>query len=936
MNLSDEIRYSRQSYTIGKDVMLKISNAKILVIGNSELSLEVLKNLVLTGINSIDINLKKCIKENISNLYFSNKDLLFNLRKLNPTINIDVIEEISDEFIKNYNLVILIDNILEEGIKLNNLCRQSNVPFIYTFYQGLYGFIFNDFGNKYVIEDVDGESYENLIIEEYKEKKIKFKDVHNLSFGDILVFKKDSNTKEYLLKETIDVVTIELKEELDEIYLLEGVSLYKKKISQEISYKNLEINLQKPEYTMAELNEEYYIKTKYLHELNQAYNDYLNKFKENPKPWNTLDFEKFSQLIPSFDEKDDKFKTFSKKFCMTLRGNLLPISSIIGGIVSQEVVKCIGRKYIPINQFLYLDFIDIISDEEILDKEVLDKEVLEENKYSGYINIFREEIFKKIQNTRTFIVGSGAIGCELIKNLGMIGNKNIIITDMDNIEKSNLSRQFLFSDEDIHKSKSQTAAKKIKLLNPDCEIKVYENKVCKETENIFNKQFYQNIDIILNALDNVDARVYVDKQTIKYEKPLIDSGTMGTKGSLSVILPYLTETYGNPDKDDKKAIPICTIKSFPYKPEHTIQWGRELFESEFNQIPSLINRLMRNPEQIKSLNDSDSRTFLRQIYKYRNFGKTDNFYEEILEEIFYENYVNSIKELCEKYKDDTSKKLPSFLEIKNIDIIKKVNNFMRLGTEIFNQIFKRDVIRDNKVVFEMKEINYEKICSRKIDEIKNDLENIIMNMHEKICELEIINFDKDNDNLHHVDFITCTSNLRNLQYNIDETDIYETRKIAGNIIPALITTTSIIAGYQIIEYFRIIKYFNNSKENKLSMYKNRYINTSMNYYDAIEVSGPKIENVGIKKISIWDRINVNHTYNKNELIDLIEKIFNNEEKIVKVTYISENDNLIKSDTDDLILLNYTEDLKILLTIKGEDEYGLDDKDFEIPVYLKNI
>jgi len=87
----------------------------------------------------------------------------------------------------------------------------------------------------------------------------------------------------------------------------------------------------------------------------------------------------------------------------------------------------------------------------------------------------------------------------------------------------------------------------------------------------------------LNALDNVDARIYMDSQAIKYSKPIIDSGTMGSKGNVQVIIPHLTESYGNSkDPEEKTGIPICTIKSFPYKPEHTIQWARELFETEFN------------------------------------------------------------------------------------------------------------------------------------------------------------------------------------------------------------------------------------------------------------------------------------------------------------------------------------------------------------------
>ena len=72
-------------------------------------------------------------------------------------------------------------------------------------------------------------------------------------------------------------------------------------------------------------------------------------------------------------------------------------------------------------------------------------------------------------------------------------------------------------------------------------------------------------------------------------------------------------------------------------------------------------------------------------------------------------------------------------------------------------------------------------------------------------------FEKDDDSLGHVQFITSCANLRNDQYQIPKSDLYETRKIAGNIIPAMITTTSLISGFQILEYIKIIKFYTKNK-----------------------------------------------------------------------------------------------------------------------------
>jgi molybdopterin/thiamine biosynthesis adenylyltransferase len=74
-----------------------------------------------------------------------------------------------------------------------------------------------------------------------------------------------------------------------------------------------------------------------------------------------------------------------------------------------------------------------------------------------------KELYQRIQKCKLFMVGAGAIGCELLKNYSMLGigtgkEGHIIITDPDVIEVSNLNRQFLFREKHLRKPKSSTAA----------------------------------------------------------------------------------------------------------------------------------------------------------------------------------------------------------------------------------------------------------------------------------------------------------------------------------------------------------------------------------------------------------------------------------------------------------------------------------------------
>ena len=62
------------------------------------------------------------------------------------------------------------------------------------------------------------------------------------------------------------------------------------------------------------------------------------------------------------------------------------------------------------------------------------------------------------------------------------------------------------------------------------------NKVSPETEDLFDDAFWKECDVVITALDNVDARRFVDEKCVQYQKILLDSGTLGTKGNTQVVL----------------------------------------------------------------------------------------------------------------------------------------------------------------------------------------------------------------------------------------------------------------------------------------------------------------------------------------------------------------------------------------------------------------
>ena len=209
--------------------------------------------------------------------------------------------------------------------------------------------------------------------------------------------------------------------------------------------------------------------------------------------------------------------------------------AFLGGLVAQEVLKCCSSKFNPVKQFMYFDSLESLPSQEKFPRTAENTKPVG-SRYDAQIAVFGADYQAAIANLKVFLVGSGAIGCEMLKNWALMGlgsgpNGGIIVTDNDSIEKSNLNRQFLFRPKDVGGNKSEIAAKAVQAMNPDLNGKIFPklDKVGPETEDIFGDEFWTPLDFVTNALDNVDARTYVDRRCVFFKKPLLESGTLGTK-----------------------------------------------------------------------------------------------------------------------------------------------------------------------------------------------------------------------------------------------------------------------------------------------------------------------------------------------------------------------------------------------------------------------
>ena len=148
--------------------------------------------------------------------------------------------------------------------------------------------------------------------------------------------------------------------------------------------------------------------------------------------------------------------------------------------------------------------------------------------------------------------------------------------DLDTIDISNLNRQFLFRREHVGKPKAEVASSAALRLNPAMKVSF----LCDNVKN-FDHSFVSRYDIVMSALDNIDARRHLNRICLTAGRPLIEAGCTGYMGQSRVIIKDISECYECQPKEAPKVYPVCTIRSSPSTPVHCIQWAKMMYELLF-------------------------------------------------------------------------------------------------------------------------------------------------------------------------------------------------------------------------------------------------------------------------------------------------------------------------------------------------------------------
>mmetsp|Transcript_19411 Transcript_19411/g.28753 ORF Transcript_19411/g.28753 Transcript_19411/m.28753 type:complete len:1029 (+) Transcript_19411:1-3087(+) len=938
----DESLYSRQLYVMGREAQKRMAKSDVLILGANGLGVEVAKNVILAGVKKVTLkDTNSCKWEDLSaQFYLTEKDIgkprakscIEKLAELNRYVKVCCIEEeITPIILDQHNVVVLIDVDLKNQIEIDDYCHEKGICFISADVRGVFASVFCDFGLSFYVSDKDDAPASSCLVCSVTQDNPALVTVmddnrHGLETGSIVTFSRVEGMVE--LENRTFIVTekspYSFEIDIDSTHLKPFVSGYVNEIKQglNVSFKRLRDAILDPEPIM-ETDFAKFNKPGLLHQGFRALHEFKSKYDFLPEPGNASNAEELINIAKFINsnakegefkcediEKEDSINTLKALAC-TSRGIVSPMCALIGGIVGQEVLKACSGKFMPIKQWLYFDSEESLPD--LCKGGVMPpEEVQPQNcRYDGQIMVFGKTLHQSLLKQSLFLVGAGAIGCEMLKNWALMGigsssKGSVRITDMDHIEKSNLSRQFLFRKNHIGKPKSVIAAEVAKSMNPDMNIIPFELKCAKETENVFCDEFYENLTGICNALDNVEARLYMDQKSLFYKKPMFESGTLGTKGNTQIVIPYMTENYGASRDPPEKSIPVCTLKNFPNQIEHTLQWARDWFEGEFTQTVNDAKSYLTN-QHFESTLPAQPNLKL-ETYKKIEFTLIDErpkSFDDCVAwaRICFQNmFYNTIAQLLHNFPVDsvTSSGTPFWTGAKrppiplvfdptdplHLAFISSASNLRASIYKIENN-FNTDYILsslERVLVPDFAPADGVKIAVTDA-EAKENRENgsafgdpdlqckkLVQKLSEAVpfgsnVDIDPIEFDKDLDE--HMVLVASASNLRARCYKIPEADIHKSKLIAGKIIPAIATTTALVTGLVCLEIIKFVQ------EKPLEAYKNWFLTLSVPYFTCSEPLPPTSQTSVIKgkewKWSAWDCIDVDKGDMKlSEFFDLMK------------------------------------------------------------------
>lgn len=934
-------KFSRQNAAFGAEVTMKMTKMKALVVGCTGVAAEIVKNLVLQGLGAVTLVDKKPvqIQDLGTNFFLSEADvgkplaatLVPKFQELNPFCSIRTETSLTPEVVRQHSVLLVCESMpLPDLLKWNDFCRTNQpkpVAFIYVRTGGVFGNVFVDFGPQHVLMDANGQAPMVRLVESIENGPealvrlsvpdgqapgslpegcyVEFSDVQGCD--GISTHQEPSPCGEHVAawkissKSDDPVNSIRIGDTSNFPPYVSGGLVTEKKVGVPYPFKSLAETLKDPGMPFDSM-----VGTDMINfgsELQTHVLLYAALTVEAERGTGVGEADvaavvakaKALMEAKATDVEADIDDGFATKFLRHFHTPLQPFAAFLGGICAQEVVKVAG-KFTPIPGWLHFNAVEALPDSPPADAAP------QGSRYDALAAVYGHSFVKKLQNLKYFMVGCGALGCEFLKNFALNGvccgpDGLLTVTDADRIELSNLTRQFLFREHNVGQPKSKAATAMAQVMNPGMKVRALEMFVGPKTEDSFNDEFWMSLDGVCNALDNMEARFYVDDQCVKYEKPLLESGTMGPAGNVDPVVPFKTQTYKDGGQaDEGGGIPMCTLRNFPHLPDHCIEWARDQFELFFVKSVKQLKKFHEDPTAfISEIGTSTDVT--QSIFEVRGLlslltaaaAPSVRSAGQSAFDFFHLLFRDKILDLTAAFPatariiDPETKQDKGafwsghkrFPQATTYDPENETHwRFLVSATGLFAAMLGAIPVKmegDNTWCQDMRSKGWAASLSKDLvvpqyvaggvnmdgdttagdvtAGAKSDSKAILAGLLQQLeafkekplPALEEADFEKDDDFNFHIEFITRCANLRADNYHIANSDFHKVKLVAGRIVPAIATTTAAVCGLVMLELFKLL--LGKGTEG----FRTRQVGLAVNTYTSFEAQEPKTFASGVEK-----------------------------------------------------------------------------------------
>ncbi|XP_026954641.1 ubiquitin-like modifier-activating enzyme 7 isoform X4 [Sagmatias obliquidens] len=857
--LLDEELYSRQLYVLGLPAMQRIQRAKVLLSGLQGVGAEVAKNLVLMGVGSLTLHdpHPTCWSDLSAQFFLSEQDLGRSraeasqelLAKLNGAVQVCIhTGDITEDLLLDFQVVVLTASELQEQLKVGTICHKHGVCFLVADTRGLVGQLFCDFGEDFTVQDpTEAEPLVAAIqhisqgspgILTLREEA----DAHRFNNGDLVTFSGIEGMVELngCAPRPLHVQrdgTLEIGDTTTFSHYLRGGAVTEVKRPKTVSHEPLDTALFQPR-VVAQSPQEVHR----AHCLHQAFHA-LHKFQQlhgrPPKPWDPVDAEMVVDLAQALESlkgtegeplEEQLDKALVRRVALSSAGGLSPMAAVLGAVAAQEVLKAVSKKFMPLDQWLYFDALDCLPEDEEPFPNPEDY-APRDCRYDGQIAVFGAGFQEKLSHQRYLL-----------------------------------------------RPKAEVAAEAARRLNSDLQVTPLTYQLDLTTEHIYGDNFFSSVDGVAAALDSFQARRYVAARCTHYLKPLLEAGTKGTLGSACVFIPHVTEDYRAPASaaaSEDASYPVCTVRHFPSTTEHTLQWARDEFEGLFHLSAETVNCHQQALTSLAHLDESQVLT-VQQVVLGVLRQRPQTWRDCVLWALgqWQLCFHYGITQLLSRFPPDKvlengtrfwsgPKQCPRPLEFDASQDTHLL--YVLAAANLYAQMHGLPGSRDQTVLRRLLKLlplpdpqDLAPIFSSDLKLASAYAEfgpEQSKQLHEALeiwtvgPPLEPLTFEKDND--FHVDFVAAAASLRAQNYGIPPADRTKTKRIVGQITPAIATTTAAVAGLVGLELYKVV-----GSPRPRSAFRHSYLNLAENYFSRWVPHAPAIQKFHHWKWTCWDRLEV--------------------------------------------------------------------------------